>query len=442
VTAVVLRGDARRLPLPDASVDLIVTSPPFWQLRSYTDGGRHYDGQLGSEPTLSEFLEGLWEVTTECARVLKPTGSIFVELGDSYTNKCLNDAPHRYVIGCVDKLGLIKRAEIVWHHVNGLPESVTDRARRAHSVMFHLVKQPRYYTAIDEIREPHEADSARRSLRYGGKPSNRLYAAGDRNDAARQTPMGLGGDNLNPLGKLPGSVWSIPSAPLTVPPHLGINHFAAYPCALVRPVVLGWSPPGICTACGEGRRPVVDRKPMPAAMKVIPGRSTTMLDARRGDAGRSNSGQEFNRWRAANPEVVTGYVCACTPYTDHPGTGEPNGQHGTHGNHVDGRYPDVGVSSPAGGTGHLGNRPRTGPWREYHHWTPPPTRPAVVLDPFCGTGTTMLVASVYGRIGIGVDLSMDYTRLARWRVHDPGERARAAGVPKPPPIPDGMAPLF
>jgi site-specific DNA-methyltransferase (cytosine-N4-specific) len=54
----------------------------------------------------------------------------------------------------------------------------------------------------------------------------------------------------------------------------------------------------------------------------------------------------------------------------------------------------------------------------------------------------MLVASAYGRTGIGTDLSADYCRLARWRCHDPGERARARELPKPPPIPGGMEPLF
>ena len=71
-----------------------------------------------------------------------------------------------------------------------------------------------------------------------------------------------------------------------------------------------------------------------------------------------------------------------------------------------------------------------------------PTRPAVVLDPFGGTGTTALVATAYGRVGVTVDLSADYCRLAHWRVHDPGERARARAMPKPPPVPDGMEPLF
>ncbi len=71
-----------------------------------------------------------------------------------------------------------------------------------------------------------------------------------------------------------------------------------------------------------------------------------------------------------------------------------------------------------------------------------PTRPAVVLDPFGGTGTTGLVARALGRRAHLVDLSADYCRLARWRVTDPGELARALEVPKPPPPPAGVDALF
>lgn len=83
VTAV-LRADARRLPLTDSTVDLVVTSPPYFALRSYQDGGEHYEGQVGSEATPSEFVDALLTVTAECVRVLKPSGSIWVNLGDKY----------------------------------------------------------------------------------------------------------------------------------------------------------------------------------------------------------------------------------------------------------------------------------------------------------------------------------------------------------------------
>jgi DNA modification methylase len=85
-TAVVVQGDARRLPLPDESVDLIITSPPYFSLRSYTDSGGHYDGQIGSEVTPRQFTSSLTECTREWVRVLKPSGSMFVNLGDTYSS--------------------------------------------------------------------------------------------------------------------------------------------------------------------------------------------------------------------------------------------------------------------------------------------------------------------------------------------------------------------
>src|SRR5690348_17860117 len=83
-TAQVIRANSRDLPLADNSVDLVVTSPPYFALRSYQDGGEHYAGQIGDEPTPDEFVSSLLEVTRECMRVLKPSGSLWVNLGDKY----------------------------------------------------------------------------------------------------------------------------------------------------------------------------------------------------------------------------------------------------------------------------------------------------------------------------------------------------------------------
>ena len=201
--AYVLRGDAANLPLPDASVDLVVTSPPYWNLRDYRDGGGSLAGQIGSEASPQAFVDALLGCTAEWVRVLKPSGSIFVNLGDKYSgysgdnwghgrdlgrtersqsrepisgprsaptahgvpNKSLMGLPWRYAIGCIDRLGLILRAEIVWAKVNSLPESVRDRVRRSHEQVFHFTRLPRYFSAVDEIREPHAypKDRARRS---------------------------------------------------------------------------------------------------------------------------------------------------------------------------------------------------------------------------------------------------------------------------------------
>jgi site-specific DNA-methyltransferase (cytosine-N4-specific) len=262
VSATIIRGDTRRLPLADASVDLIVTSPPYWALRSYTDGGQHYGGQIGAERTPAAYVDSLIECTREWMRVLKPSGSMWINLGDKYSGaqaqnfggqsragassetwrltnpkntgipaKSLMGLPWRYAIRCIDDLGLILRAEVIWSKPNGLPESVTDRVRRSHETWLHFTKEPRYFSAVDAIREP-ASDFAR--------PRN----------AVRTTPPPPGNrpramaDTVNPLGRLPGSVWEIATQPLKAPAELGVDHFAAFPMEWPRRIVQGWSPTG------------------------------------------------------------------------------------------------------------------------------------------------------------------------------------------------------
>ncbi len=376
MTAIVTRGDAARLLLPDHTVDLVVTSPPYHQLRAYQDGGEAYFGQIGAEATPEAYLDALIACTREWLRVLRPSGSLFVNLGDAYSNKGLRGLPWRYAIRCIDELGLILRAEIVWAKPNGLPESVTDRVRRSHEQVFHFVKQPRYYSAVDSIRECY-------GERHGG---GRSLSAVTASQAMRNSPLqqtGLDSSERNALGKLPGSVWTIATSPLKVPDHLGVDHFAAYPPGLVRRIVLGWSPRELCTACGEGRRPVVDARPDNRVPYITQGVGSRPQDGARRPKVLAPGGGAL----PSKVKTLSGYACAC-PDTDAP------------------------------------------------------TTPGVCLDPFGGTGTTALVASSYGRVGISVDLSADYCRLARWRTSDPGERARVLGVEKPPVQVDGQLGMF
>ena len=74
MSVILLRGDARELPLPDESVDLIVTSPPFWNQRDYRDGSESLAGQIGTEMTPQEYVAALLECTREWCRALKPAG--------------------------------------------------------------------------------------------------------------------------------------------------------------------------------------------------------------------------------------------------------------------------------------------------------------------------------------------------------------------------------
>jgi DNA modification methylase len=416
---IVLRGDAAHLPLPDESVDLIVTSPPYFGQRDYRDGGESLKGQIGGEDTPREYVDALLACTREWVRVLKPEGSLFVNLGDSYYSgkgapgrtttdpknagrnarrttrspldygldlprKTLIGLPSRYMLGCIDDLGLTVRRDIIWHKVSAQPESVTDRCATRHEYLFHMVMQPRYYTAVDELREPVHADHHTLSRR--DRTGRRLAAAN-----AGQTSA------VNPLGKLPGSVWEVASQPLSIPGRVaharccrgfakpgceGLAHHAAFPMELPRRCILGWSPPGICAACGEGRRPVA-----PAVPREPNDRLSISTRARTSTARGTHVGSTLGYPAVTAERRIIGYACAC---------------------------PDATA----------------------------PTRPALVVDPFGGTGTTALVASSLGRIGITFDLSSGYCDLATWRTQDPGERARALGVPKPPLVMDGQGDLF
>jgi DNA modification methylase len=411
-TARVIRGNALALPLEDESVDLICTSPPFFGLRSYQDGGKHYEGQIGAEATPAEFVDALIAATREMVRVLKPTGSIWLNLGDKYASgdgsgnqsslaggvpatranggharirrnhgvpqKSLIGIPWRYALRAIDDLGLILRAEIIWAKPNGLPESVTDRVRRSHETWFHFTKEPRYYSAVDEIREPQTTVvTASGAVRYR-RPGEDVNATRVKSQTAANRYDGTGmtadlNSPPNPLGKLPGSVWEIPTQPLTVPPHLGIDHYAAFPLEWPRRIIAGWSPPGICTACGQGRRPIVVKERA---------RIRESLTATRGEGednifSHSGSGDFLSKGQTS--ATITGYACAC---------------------------PDATA----------------------------PTTPAVILDPFGGTGTTALAAKAAGRTGITIDMSADYCRLATWRTTDPGQLAAAMQVDKPAPV--------
>lgn len=416
-----IRGDATDLPLADDSVDLIVTSPPYFALRSYTDGGEHYDGQIGSEATPQAFLEAMWGWTAECRRVLKPSGSMWVNLGDKYAGgggyspdspsnqgnnrhgdgnggsrstttggntygmkpKSLMGLPWRYAIGCIDQLGLILRAEVIWSKPNGLPESVTDRVRRSHEQWFHFTKEPRYFSAVDEIREPHE-DTFHAGRRGQGQAS---WKSGPKGDIHHQNRTDAWGVRLyNPLGKLPGSVWTVPTEPLRVPDHLGVDHFAAFPSEWPRRLILGWSPSGICVECGQGRRPVTELDPEYAAYRKLTGDWNASLRSQEngydGSGNRRTDGKPMTR-----SSTITGYACDCPT---------PNA----------------------------------------------PTRPSVILDPFMGTGTTVLTAHHLGRHGVGIDLSADYIRLAKWRCEDPKMRAKVLGVKAPSPQLEGQGVLL
>ena len=229
-TARVLVGDVRtRLAdLPDGSVQMCVTSPPYWGLRDYGQGD-----QIGLEQTPEEYVTQLVDVFREVRRVLADSGTLWLNLGDSYgAGKQLMGIPWR-VAFALQADGWLLRQDIIWHKPNPMPESVRDRCTKAHEYLFLLSKSPQYHYAADPIREP----LAPATIQRDKSPRGRSQAGGGsaKSRAGYEYTPDLGNMTSNPLGKNKRSVWSIPTKPFRD------AHFAVMPEALVEPCVLAGS---------------------------------------------------------------------------------------------------------------------------------------------------------------------------------------------------------
>lgn len=241
----ILLGDARtRLAqLPTGSIDCVVTSPPYFQLRDYG-----VTGQMGLEPTIADWIVSLRLVTREIARVLAPHGGLWLNLGDSFSRhqrlgappKSLLLAPERFVLALAQD-GWIVRNKVVWAKPNPMPSSVRDRLSLTYEMVYFLVRNPRYYFDLDAIRELHRskgAKTARQAVPH--RPSWAGPLAGSRDGLTRARAEGMPGHRF---GKNPGDVWSIAT-------H-GFRgaHFATFPPELVRRPILASCPLAICTVC-------------------------------------------------------------------------------------------------------------------------------------------------------------------------------------------------
>lgn len=150
----VLCGDALSIlaTLPQSSVDMCMTSPPYWGHREYEVDG------IGNEPTYGAYIRGLGNILEQVKRVLKPEGSLWLNIGDSYDNKSLIGVPWRVALHLIDEGGWILRNDVIWNKVKGAPDNARDKLRNIHEHVFHFVKQKRYFYDVDAIRsKPQEA---------------------------------------------------------------------------------------------------------------------------------------------------------------------------------------------------------------------------------------------------------------------------------------------
>jgi site-specific DNA-methyltransferase (adenine-specific) len=231
--------------LPDETVDCVVTSPPYWNLRDYG-----IEGQMGLEPTIEEYVNKLCDVFDEIKRTLKKTGTCWVNLGDSYGNgkgmqKSLCQIPSRFAIEMSNR-GWILRNTIIWFKPNCMPSSVKDRFTVDYEFVYFFTKNKRYYfeQQLEDALTPG-------SVHVGKK--------GDKGSMIKETVNATYFDRNYVTGNKRNKrcVWKIP------PQGFPGAHFAVFPEKLVETPIRGGCPPGgvvLDPFIGSGTTAVVAKK--------------------------------------------------------------------------------------------------------------------------------------------------------------------------------------
>ena len=466
-----IQANAFQIPLPDKSVHMCVTSSPYYSLRKYageqefifggdedcvhefeaheryhgapvgksktrwqhTDGGspkthpEQYEvgqagtkrvsvsaycskcnawrGAYGLEPTLQMYIDHTVEWCREVWRVLRDDGTFWCNLGDSCSGggrgghteekksenwqpdyprsvvpdglkpKDLMGIPWRVALA-LQADGWYLRSDIIWHKPNPMPESVTDRPTKAHEYLFLLTKNKTYYYDQDAIREEGAGRLQEQSYH---NPTNSKYDSVPHERWKHQFDDRVWG---NPAGRNRRSVWIIATIPYSG------AHFATFPPALIEPCIkAGTSEKGVCPECGNPWERVLEK--------------TAMI------IRRSERTHELGRTRSSGTmeEPATSTTLGWRP--------------------VCGHYDDAYRAFPRVRSARkkhqqdiqdewfkrVRKRPLELPLS--HNLFP---SPAIVLDPFIGSGTTLIVARKHGRHGIGLDISMEYLDLAKERL--------------------------
>lgn len=398
-TARLLVGDVfdRMAELPDGSVDLVLTSPPFLALRSYLPAD-HPDKakEIGSEPTPAAFLDTLLALTAEWRRVLAPHGSICVELGDTYSGssagggdykpegewtkykrgdladiihtkrdgpewplpKSLCGIPHLYHLSLAYGRNLLTGARspagdwrvrnvVAWCRPNPPVGALGDKFRPGTSYMTVACVSGQRYFDLDAVRTPFQhPDANAHNLARGGPTYGLKGPNTDRGD------LGAGNFGGNHAGAPPLDWWEIPTQPYTG------SHYATWPPALCERPVKAMCPQRVCLTCGEpSRRILGEAEYVPSASN----RGGAML----ADSERVAEG--VNQW----------------------------------------------VGSGGSGRASVVRQAPTLGWTDCGHNA---YRTGLVLDPFAGSGTTLAVATGHGRDAIGIDLDSRNAELVAERV--------------------------
>ena len=417
-------GDCKEImqTWPDQSVQMCVTSPPYFGLRDYG-----HAGQIGLEQTPDAYVAKLVDVFREVRRLLRDDGTLWLNLGDSYSTKVANnnntpnanrdgtsdassraiaeglngrklipDVPNKNLLGIPWRVafalqadGWYLRQDIIWAKPNPMPESVRDRCTKAHEYIFLLSKSERYYFDAHAIAEPLAASTLAdsRLTREGyetGRPDR-----GFPGQASKGSGLLIGnGETRNKR-----SVWTV-----TTKPFKGA-HFATFPPDLIEPCILAGCPPvgkrcdcDVVIETPTGTGPINDPS-------MLTGRSG-MNRPRRPDEGTRPITRREQRWHAEqmkqSPNRDEMAAAAGDAFAHYIRTDLSGARPLPESLRV--QFMNAGWITEAPPCDH-------------------PIEPAgTVLDPFMGSGTTAQVAIMHGRQYIGCELNPEYKELQDERI--------------------------
>lgn len=191
----ILNGDVREIArtLEPNSIQTIITSPPYFGLRKYSQDAVESQNEIGREQTISEYIDELVSVFEDLKTALKNDGTVWVNLGDSYIKGNLQGAPWRFALAMQEN-DWILRSDIIWHKPNAMPSSVKNRPTTDHEYIFLFTLDPKnYFYNADAIREEHVTFSENSKMRGGrnhlGKKMGHLNK-----ERIKETPIYMMGD--------------------------------------------------------------------------------------------------------------------------------------------------------------------------------------------------------------------------------------------------------
>lgn len=210
--------------LEDSSIQLTITSPPYYNLRNYACG----ESEIGKESSINEYINKLQDVFEILFKKTKSDGLLFLNLGDSYINGELAGIPWRVALS-LKELGWILRSDIIWHKPNAMPSSVKNRPTVDHEYIFMFAKSKQYKYNQDSIREPHVTFSELSKMRGGRSHFGKREGTPEKgkNEGNKNLHDGRWDQAFYPQGRNKRTVWSI-----SLGKFRG-THFAVFPEKLV-----------------------------------------------------------------------------------------------------------------------------------------------------------------------------------------------------------------